>query len=432
MEIIVTPQKQNKPVLPDFTRWAWAGPAARAWFHPLVREASNAFIDLERLSVIAGLRKAAFQFVDFNDVPKMSEWAASNGLVMVPITTSYTAGYTSTGHQKRPPNALRVVYTKMENYTEIFPFSDDRKIGTFLGFPTCCQDAFSRTWGQKQVDSTYEQFAEAKQSDLQSTPYSHTLLRWMGIRLVSHMPCHHHCRASQEQAEAYLNLGMKSGYMEEMLFISEMMKWPVRWSRLFGIAEIVTPAVKISTRTDWTATKDAFEKQGSYLAPEAHWWTDNGYSNSESMRHAHKDIILTMKDRLPENARVLDLGCGNGMLLRRLKLYRPDIKIAGVDINKEAIGHAPFLSGKWKAGKIQDVAMWRDFNPDAVLFMPGRLSEMTPEESTAVIAALHGIQIYFYQYADWKVPLISSVTSAGWDSPNLLVTTPRVEVALSS
>ncbi|NQT22145.1 MAG: class I SAM-dependent methyltransferase [Candidatus Omnitrophica bacterium] len=44
--------------------------------------------------------------------------------------------------------------------------------------------------------------------------------------------------------------------------------------------------------------------------------------------------------RLPNNARILDVGCGKGFLLYELKMLLPDAEIAGFDISKYAIENA--------------------------------------------------------------------------------------------
>ena len=160
-------------------------------------------------------------------------------------------------------------------------------------------------------------------------------------------------------------VGCEHGYREEMLTIREVLNWPVEWSRLFGIAEIVTPGLKISTRTDWTPQKDAFTKPGMYREPKKTWWTQNGFSSADGMRDAHRDMIDALVTQLPPQARIVDLGCGNGMLLRRLTIHRPDIRIAGVDTNADAIRSAQEtmdLRSKYWHGSIQE-GTWVDWKP---------------------------------------------------------------------
>ncbi len=43
-------------------------------------------------------------------------------------------------------------------------------------------------------------------------------------------------------------------------------------------------------------------------------------------------LTRTLADFIPANARVLDIGCGSGMLARRIMALRPDVSIEGIDV----------------------------------------------------------------------------------------------------
>lgn len=43
-------------------------------------------------------------------------------------------------------------------------------------------------------------------------------------------------------------------------------------------------------------------------------------------------LAQAMAERLPENARVLDVGCGSGDLAARVMTLRPDVSIIGIDV----------------------------------------------------------------------------------------------------
>ena len=267
------------PVLPDWTRWSWASQVEREWWQPLVHAASSAYQDVERWSVVDNVRPACRTFIAPERLVEATEWAQRNGILCVPIgKTARTNYYSSTSRPlgASEPFDYQVLYVRPEHYSDTANLNDDR-LGELLGYPACCRAAFANTWGRGQVDSTWEQ-AQTMQYSTTST-----LLRWMGIRLVSHMPCTYGCSASQEIAEQMFQVGCAHGYREEMLAIREMLDWPVEWSRLFGIAEIVTPGLKISTRTDWTPQKDAFTKPGTYRQPQKTWWTHNGFNSADGM-----------------------------------------------------------------------------------------------------------------------------------------------------
>lgn len=415
------------PTLPDFTRFQWASVTEKQWFEPLVRSASNAFIELERLSVAAGIRKAAWQFVSFNELVPLSEWAREQGLIVIPVHNACVSGsYSSSGGQQNGHNAYRVVLTRPEDYKEVLPFVGDEHIGQMLGFPSCCRQAFAETWAKGSVDTTWEQVATGRPSVMAST-----LLRWMGLRFVPHLPCRYDCEASQALGRQFLELGIKSGFTEDMKFIEEALNWPMSGTRLFGIAELITPPLKIVTRSTWTPTKEEFFVPGSYTKPTRDLWSDNGFSEPSAMREAHTFLVNVIKEHAPARAHVLDLGCGNGLLLKRAKMHRPDIKISGIDVNGDAIRRVKnsVLSNiHWFEGRIQDLP-WTRMSPDLVLINPARLTEMDIKDAQTQRDNLVDFKTIVYCYSDYD-SLEKLCMAAGLPAPRMLVKSPLVSIGI--
>lgn len=425
---MVTPM--DKPILPDFTRWQWASLDERAWWMPKFQRAANDFKALERLSVAKGLRPAAWQFVTPNELIEATQWAHRHGLMVIPTNTAGDAGnYSTTG--VAGSSMIRIVYTHPDRYKKILPWTNDDHIGEYLGFPRCCRHHFKQTWGAGQVDSTWEQWQNTR--DKSPIGLAHTMLRWMGIRLVPHMPCAFDCLPSNLQAAKMYDLGCDNGYQDSMLLIKEVLNWSFEWSRLFGIAKITTPALRITTRTDWTPTLDTFKWAGTYNKPDATLWKDNGFSDPDAMESRHDILLTSLAEELPAKAFVCDLGCGNGLLLRRLKLKRGDVKIGGIEVDPAVVKRIPALSGTWHAGRIQDVLPRYSRYPDAVLLNPGRLREMTNDERIDTIIALHGVrQVFCYAYGDWteKETLEELVASVLPGTLRMLQKTPGVSVGV--
>jgi len=434
MEIILMTMPANIPVLPDWTRWSWRSADERDWWMPLFTRASNAYQDVERLSVVHRLRPAAFQNVDSDKLIDATRWAAQHNILCIPQTTvGVASSYSSTTQPIRDGKfAYRVLYLHPDYYNKAFP-QTDAEFGDVLGYPACCRDAYAHTWGQGHVDSTWEQTREGTQPN--GLPLTSTLMRWMGMRLVSHMPCTYTCTESQAIAQAMFDLGCAHGYREEMYTIREVLSWPLKWSRLFGIAEIVTPALKISTRSDWTPKKQEFFRNGHYERVRKTLWTDNQFSSAQGMRETHEDMLPALLTQLPQDARVLDLGCGNGHLLRRLTIYRPDLRIAGVDTNADAIQraqHPMSLTARFMAARIQD-GTWRDWKPTAVLFNPARLTEMPPSDAKCVAEWIREVPQQFpYLYSDWqtRTDVSTLCTEYGLGTPQPLIKTPKVEMGV--
>lgn len=89
-----------------------------------------------------------------------------------------------------------------------------------------------------------------------------------------------------------------------------------------------------------------------------------------------KKLAEAIASRLPEGARVLDVGCGSGDLAALIKQIRPDIAIEGIDVLvrpdtaipvREYDGtHIPFADNAFDTAIVVDVLHHTD-DPEAVL-----------------------------------------------------------------
>lgn len=392
----------DRPVLPEWTRWAWASVNERGWWQPYIADILKMWAHVERESVAAGIRDAAWVPCTPEQLPTLTQWAIKHGLVVLaadrlPVTgASYTSANTPINDTDRWQ--YRVLITKPEFVSQLTVPFDDRLLGHLLGYPECCQAMFHRTWGAGQVDSTYDAIANG---GINGPVEANILWRWLGVRWVPHMPCSFTCPESVAFGYQFRELAVSLGYREEVKAVDTILNWPVRWSAVNGIAEIVTPALKLSTRTDWSPERRFASRDGVYQKPEPHLWLDNGFKSPDGMRTSHGPLLDTIVHHVPQGAKVVDLGCGNGLLLKRAKLKRPDLKIAGCDIKADAISRAKSdLIGSWAHETIQTNG-WTRFNADTVIISPVRLVEMTPEDREAVLAALYKVpHRIVYAYGD--------------------------------
>jgi hypothetical protein len=97
---------------------------------------------------------------------------------------------------------------------------------------------------------------------------TNVLWRWLGIRAVPHLPCSFDCQHSIALGKKLMEMGRYAGYQDEMDWLLEILSWPVEWSALHGIAEIKTPILKISTRTDATGLKYVVRYKGDVYPSE--------------------------------------------------------------------------------------------------------------------------------------------------------------------
>lgn len=438
----------NRPVLPEWTRWAWASMVEREYWKPQFERLNNLRNQIEWIALLEGIRPAVYQHVTPSDLLKRTADAAKHGLLTIPIgqinsTDAYRASTPETFDPSKPWE-YRVIFTRAEYADKASALANAEHnydaLGELLGYPKCCREFYARTWATKpvsQVDTTWDQYATT--GDANGPVEANMLWRWMGIRWVSHLPCSFQCDATVDIGRKTRDAMKKHGLIEEAKVMDMILSWPVRWSGVNGIAEIVGPCLKVSTRTDWAPPTDQrrFERAGRYSAPTREIWKHNGFTTYEAMLQLHAPIIEELKRLVPENGAALDLGCGNGRLLRTVKLYRPDIKIGGVDANADAITSVQAsLVGKWDASSIQDLTWTSWFAPEQTILIhcPVRLTEMTTEEATKTRAAMAAYKTHLvYVYSDnlLKQSLAGWMDEAGYPVDKLLVICDQAATGVS-
>jgi hypothetical protein len=409
-------------VLPEWTRVAWSSQVARQVWEPRVQRVAGAWERVERLAVASDAKPSALQNVRPEDLPGRVTEAARLGIVALPLGRVASGGLYSAA--SRPvgdgPWSYRVAFTtpdRAATWGEAWSRSDDEAIGQLLGFPACCRDFFGRYWaGQRRVDLTYAATADAG-GDVTGPPEANILGRWLGVRLVSHMPCSFGCQASAEIGRR-LHEVFTEDDPEVAAWCLEMLSWPAEWTALHGIAEIKTPIWRVSTRTDATADRLEVRYRGARYPVEGasgnafpferrptvipmtslrsytrafedeRAWTENGFLSKAAMEAAHAAVAS-----VAPQGDVLDLGCGNGRLARHIAGARDAV---GVDVNRP---HRHTLD-EFIHADIANVALWSLYRRYTTLLMPGRLVEMSSNDAALVHLALTG-EVVVYAYGDW-------------------------------
>ena len=429
--------------LEDFTRSQWA-PGAREIWEPRFREVSAMWRDLEIQLVARNLKAGALLVVSPEDMPRLSRTVHDLGLILVILAQQGRGGqpYASTtpAYVEGQPFDYRVaVCTNMVAtvWLNAWETGDNETIGILLGYPECCRRFFKATWVEKNlVDTTWEQARNGNEPDLYDVitvapdPACNVTLRHLGLRWVSHLPCSLHCRATIDYVDSIRPV-IRELYPEAYRTLSEALQWPVKWSALHGIAEIVTPVCRIISRTDATLVKYTVHQVGS-LYPEAgargtefpfrtperqrimfqkkNTWSLNGFSSYDAMIKAHNTVIHAAGDM--KGKTLIDLGCGTGQLL---KVYRGIAsELHGVDINPAAIA-AAIPDMNVRTLNIFDPAVFdRDFD---VAFISVQRFEENPEGAEIFLTNLMSRtkEVVFYSYAEttgWEwVPKTPSIVS---------------------
>jgi len=270
------------------------------------------------------------------------------------------------------------------------------------------------------------------------------LWRWVGVRAVPHLPCRFDCHETIQLGSQFLQVGEASGHVEEAAWIKQILSWPVEWSALHGIAEVKSPVLKISTRTDASANKYVvrwkgtdYPKEGAtglrfpYQAPARRLMTegrsfqlglrqalegtptkrpwfhrDNGFSSPETMNELHRPIVSLARRALHGlTGSVLDLGCGNAALLAKICREDDSLTPYGVDSNKAALEHAaallPAHARNFKHGNVFDCDSWSTGQRYVLtLLMAGRLFDVDRRIAERLIARLRAdsdwVLLYVY------------------------------------
>ncbi len=449
-------------VLPDFTRLSWVSEKAREVWQPRLHRIAHAWADIEWVSILSGVRCCALtQLSPEALVASAARWA-EHGLIALPLRVE---GRSESPYRSTPPEpksgkpvALRVVVGALPHvvrFRRAWEASDHDEIAGFLGYPSCCRDFFRELWVKRRyVDTTWGMSVGTARPSLPVTtlevsgpPMANILWRWMGVRAVPHLPCRFDCDATVTFAERLREVGIKAGYAEEMEWIGEILSWPVEWSALHGIAEVKTPLLKVSTRTDATPHKYTVRRQGSGYPEEAlqglsfPWKTparpvvsgssefqrgmdhlielqvarpdwfhlDNGFSSRHAMETQHRPIVTLAREQLAGAAgNVIDLGCGNGALLDRICRGNDGLIPWGVDLRGDVLDHArqllPNFAANFGRQDLFDSGFWPGARSyEMAILMVGRLLEAPKGKAEKLLATIvaHCRRLLVYAYPGW-------------------------------
>ena len=269
--------------MPEFVRLSWVSDLAREVWEPRLTRIMKAWSEIEWLSIVAGVRPCGVTTAAPEDyLSQAGEWIKRD-LYALPIEMQSLANYvdSSDGPTARPgtPFLFRFVLGSARDVSDFKDAWDAGEAGTIerlLGTPPCCFEALRKAWVEEGLtDSTWPMAVATSSADERATtievngpPESNILWRWMGVRAVPHVPCRFDCRASVELGEKCVAVGRDAGFGTEMDWLLDILSWPVEYTALHGIAEIKTPVVKVSTKTDATPRKYTVRRIGDAYPAE--------------------------------------------------------------------------------------------------------------------------------------------------------------------
>lgn len=430
-------------VLPEWTRIIWNSNDAKQVWEPRISKISNAFLAIEKNTVLQGIKPSWLTSMTVTEYEQTAKSVQNTKYVVhilgkIPVQNSYTSS--SQTYIEGEPYNYRVVLTHekfLEDWKKSWVESDNRMIGRLLGFPECCQNFFQNYWvDQKFLDTSWPMSLNGTQGPKECN----ILLRWLGVRAVSHLPCSFDCKETYSIARTNIDWACENGYSQEMEWLEEMLDWPIQWSALHGIAEIRTPILKISARTDATADLVVVDRPGFSYPKEGssgtkfpyinkaksiitknnafkrsilleNQWLDNGFSTFEAMAHSHQILLKTLESLdKSTHYNIIDFGCGNAELLKSIQQTKlKNSTIHGIEIESDRFSRIKYNVDNLKVGEFYNKNMfdfsskWAEEYYDLMILMPGRLTECdhTTRVDFLTWAKDHSKMILWYGYGDW-------------------------------
>ena len=252
----------------QFVRLSWADAEAEAVWGARIREVCACITELEWRSILEGVRVCALTSVDPNELHALRLKLTPYGLTVAPLEKIAKEDcYISSIRNARdgePFNYWCAIgrVSDVRLMESAHASHDEEAVGRLLGYPACCIGFHNRVWiDERFVDTTWPmaQNTVKKKSitpthvEIPEVSGCNVLLRWLGPRIVFHLPCSFECRSTVELADKFTEIARSAGFHLEMDWLEEMLHWPVEWTALHGLAEIKTAMVTISTVTDVTA-----------------------------------------------------------------------------------------------------------------------------------------------------------------------------------
>ena len=289
----------------------------------------------------------------------------------------------------------------VRDYVKSWIENDHSAMGRLLGYPSCCVLSFEKFFKKNDIrDPAWWMAGFTKKSKIREVkfenqikevnlfPLTNVFLRYFGVRIVPHLPCSFECKNSAALAYQYLDLAKCLDFKEELKWVQEILSWSFEWSALHGIAEMKFPVIRVIVPTEATGTKYLLRANGNpgplekvngvrfpyarvqinqttepsfkgnigdlatrdhhqlikieKLTPPTAWiYQQNGFTSLEVMVKSHTPIVECVTEDLKHYRRreikVLDLGCGNGQLLKSILYKNNQVIPYGIDRNPEKV-----------------------------------------------------------------------------------------------
>ncbi len=255
----------------EFTSHHWATAEVKTVWEPRIQKICDCIAELEWRSVLEGLRQCALRIVSPSELQPLSELLDPYGLIVIPLERiAVVDGYASARRAAREGESFHYWCAigrtgDVQTLKSAQSIGEQVTIGRLLGYPDCCTSSYRRvvwvqdgfvdtTWPMAQ-DTATKRIISATHVEIPGVSWCNILLRWLGIRIVFHLPCSFDCQPTIQIAMQHAEVARAAGFDREIDWLLEMLSWRVEWSALYGLAEITTPAGTTYGVTDATAER---------------------------------------------------------------------------------------------------------------------------------------------------------------------------------
>jgi Protein of unknown function (DUF483) len=223
---------------------------------PQIKAIASAWYEIEVSSVADGLRDGALLRIPQEDFQRRQATFTQAGLfVRILHSVGETCGFS---HREGPVQSgqkhtfLTAITRSADHAQAMFHAlrdSDHVSIGQLLGYPSCCVQSFAAAWltgisdpvwqmAEHSVERNRGRRINQNQIIVDSFSAINPVLRYIGVRLLAHIPCSFTCEESLRLSERWIDL-VKHHYSEEMAQgVLALLASPVEWKLLGSVTYV--------------------------------------------------------------------------------------------------------------------------------------------------------------------------------------------------
>lgn len=224
----------------DFTRIIWK--KGKENVNQQLVAASRLFHDCEYQTVVKGQRQATTTHVTIENLPRILEELNRDGLVFTPCKRSgFYQGFAHKHKEVKPGEPFFwfgcVTKTAAEGgeFKEAEKKGDHATMGKMLDYPECCVEYFKENFS-KNYDPVWLNHDEIPDGE----PEGNILLRYFGLRIISHLACSPYCEGSLRVGKGRVEL-MRKMDPESTDWLLKFLASPMTWNSYHGVVEVDTP-----------------------------------------------------------------------------------------------------------------------------------------------------------------------------------------------